>query len=126
MRSLILVFALAVLGCAQTHNYELHWDYNTEPDMDHYRVYIGSAGALNEVSIDSLVFVRTVSHDSLQSINPSNAIVIFESMVDGEFLFAGVQAVDDSSNTSSITLSAPYKKNDEFSPGDVINLFIRR
>ena len=113
MKTLLLILFYVVISCAQTHQYTVSWDRNTEYDMSHYNVFLGAS----EFFPDSVIMYGTVIMAAVVDQDTTPRIeYVFGSNVDGTYIWAGVQAVDDSLNTSVMGVSAPYKKDDEFAP----------
>lgn len=126
-RFIFLSICLMLVSCnlfAQDGDFKLLWDYNTEPDMSHYNVFLLSAPDTTQSpfvqngNADEIRewFVISVNHNELQALDPDTARYIFSSALDGNYLQAALTAVDTTGLESLVAVSGFYKKEDATRP----------
>jgi len=98
MKKLIILLFAFIIGCnvqAQTHEYKLIWDYNTDNITYEYLIFVAEVADTSQspfylptdsLSNWTLYLCCTVNHDSLFAFDSDSAVVLYESVQDGNWL----------------------------------------
>ncbi len=122
MRKIVFVLLIIFSACLiKAHEFTMTWDFNPEPDMDRYTVYVyETVDSVRAVHNESN-FWRSFSHDSLQLVNSDTAIVKYEGALNNKYLQFFAFAVDSSGNRSvEPGYSNILRKKDTTPPGTVM------
>ena len=116
MKKLTYVLVLAAVlfaygNCARSADVIIVWDANTELDMSKYYVYFWTGA---DTLLAEFIYIKEVPHVAgADSIWTTVQAPAYPALVEGQWMRAGVRAVDLGSNSSDMTASKFYQIKDE-------------